>query len=216
MTSVMSSRLSEPLDQLEAGFGFLDRLEIEVLGDDRTDSQSSTCPASCPFHREGRVRPDGRSAEVMTYSSFSKRSSFLGTLPRARARSAATLGFSAMTSALGIVYWIFTKRLPGSCLTSFLHFKGEQRRRDLGGWQPAFGDDLVNGSFVVSDGIAHHLLGGTVRFGTGAGLVSSGFSEKAAPYRRGCPARSGPAWRLVGSGGSSRWPWVDRCGPGTA
>ena len=36
-------------------------------------------------------------AEEMTHSSFSYQSPFLGTFPRARARSAATDGFSAMT-----------------------------------------------------------------------------------------------------------------------
>src|SRR4051812_6261944 len=52
-------------------------------------SSSATCPT----------------AEEMTYSSFSKWSPFLGTLPRARARSAATLGFSAMMSDLDISNW---------------------------------------------------------------------------------------------------------------
>src|SRR3954467_6607564 len=45
-------------------------------------------------------------ADEMTYSSFSKWSPFLGTFPRARARSAATLGFSAMISDLDIRFGV--------------------------------------------------------------------------------------------------------------
>ena len=86
-------------------------------------------------------------AEEMTYSSFSKWSPFFGTLPSARARSCATLGFSAMMRDLamkgcqldlvgvvcksrqqdrGRAYASFTKYFPGSCLTS--RFSSRRRR----------------------------------------------------------------------------------------
>src|SRR6476620_8440542 len=98
-------------------------------------------------------------AEVITNSSFSKASFFFGIFPRARARSAATLGFSAMTRAFGMLL-SFHKAAAGKLLDQLSHLKGEQRRRDLLGWQPAFGNDCVHRCLVISDRIANGLLFG--------------------------------------------------------
>src|SRR5215207_788099 len=96
-------------------------------------------------------------AEVITKSSFSKVSFFFGTLPRERARSAATLGFSAMTRAFGILL-DFHKTATGQLLDQFSHLKGEQGRRDLVGWQPAFGNDCVDRCLIVTNRFAHAAL----------------------------------------------------------
>src|SRR5579864_4587613 len=87
-------------------------------------------------------------AEEMIDWSLSKKSSCFLKPPRERARSAATLGFSAMMSDLDIFgglesrsrtsltqfYEVFTRQL----LNEPLQLKAEESRRDSGTWQIAF------------------------------------------------------------------------------
>ena len=78
----------------------------------------------------------------------------LWNLAESAARSAATLGFSAMTRAFGMLL-NFHKAAAGKLFDQPPHLKGEQRRRDLVGWQPAFGNDRIDGRFVITYGFAH-------------------------------------------------------------
>src|SRR6202011_2562169 len=112
------------------------------------------------------------SADEMMYLSLSKSSPSLWKPPRARARSFATLGFSAMISDLDIETQQlattgsrsrtrlseFHEIFSGQLLDQSLQLKGEESRRDCRAWQIAFRRDVIDLRFGCLDRIVNEMF----------------------------------------------------------
>ena len=166
------------LDQLEPALILLDRLEVEVIGN---DGQVGETPFAALFvHLAGQAEfdqmADGRGDDILVVlkdivllGNFSEGAGQVG-------RDAGLFGNDESFGHFGLLD--FHKTAAGQLLDQPPHFKGEQRRRDLVGWQPAFGNDRVESRLLLANRIAHSLFRPAERHAGGGRFELHSFPEK--------------------------------------